>query len=142
MGLFSKVFGPSQFQIEVQKANSLHWFLTINNIRELEFSFGSSYAKKNFTNSILVFDFSSGILLIKGDLVSEVFNYQEEFQIIKSQFVEGDLVFYLSLFSDNNIIMTCIVKRDHLFFEGTRKRWYAKLNANQCTSIVKANFIL
>ncbi len=140
MGLFSKVFGPSQFQNEVQKANSLHWFLIINNIRDLEFSFGNSFAKQNFTSSILVFDFSSGILLIKGDLVTEVFNYQGEFQIIKNQFVEGDLVFYLSLIADKNIVMTCTVKRDNLLFEGTRSNWYAKLQSNRMTSIVQAKY--
>ena len=141
MGLFSKVFGPSQFQNDVQKANSLHWFLIINNIQDLEFSFGNSFAKQNFTSSILVFDFSSGILLIKGDLVTEVFNYQWEFQIIKNQFIDGDLVFYLSLFADNNIVMTCSVKRDHLLFEGTRNNWYAKLQSNRVTSIVQAKYI-
>jgi hypothetical protein len=141
MGLFSKVFGPSQFQNEVQKANSLHWFLIINNIRDLEFSFGNSFAKQNFTSSIVVFDFLSGILLIKGDLVTEVFNYQGEFQIIKNQFVEGDLVFYLSLIADNNIVMTCSVKRDHLLFEGTRSNWYAKLQSNRATSIVQAKYV-
>ena len=141
MGLFSKVFGPSQFQIDVQKANSLHWFLVINNIRELEFSFGNSFAKQNFTSSILVFDFSSGTVLINGDLVTEVFNYQGEFQIIKNQFVDGDLVFYLSLLGENNIVMTCAVKRDHLLFEGTRNNWYAKLLSNRVTSIVQAKYI-
>ena len=141
MGLFSKVFGPSQFQTDVQKANSLHWFLVINNIRELEFSFGNSFAKQNFTSSILVFDFSSGTVLINGDLVTEVFNYQGEFQIIKNQFVDGDLVFYLSLLGDNNIVMTCSVKRDHLLFEGTRNNWYAKLLSNRVTSIVQAKYV-
>ena len=141
MGLFSKVFGPSQFQSEVQKANSLQWFLIINNIRELEFSFGNSFAKQNFTSSILIFDFSSGILLIKGDLVTEVFNYQGEFQIIKHQFIDGDLVFYLSMLADINIVMTCIVKRDYLLFEGTRSNWYAKLHANRATSIVQAKYV-
>jgi hypothetical protein len=140
MGLFSKVFGPSLFQNEVQKANSLQWFLIINNIRDLEFSFGNSYVKQNFTNSILIFDFSSGIILIKGDLVTEVFNYQSEFQIIKNQFVEGDLVFYLSLFADTNIVMTCTVKRDNLLFEGTLNNWYAKLESNRVASIVQATY--
>jgi hypothetical protein len=141
MGLFSKVFGPSQFQSEVQKANSLQWYLIINNIRELEFSFGNSFAKQNFTNSILIFDFSSGILLIKGDLMTEVFNYQGEFQIIKHEFVEGDLVFYLSFVAENNIVMTCTVKRDHLLFEGTRSSWYAKLQSNRATSVVQAKYV-
>ena len=140
MGLFSKVFGPSQFQNEVQKANSLNWFLVINNIKDLEFSFGSSYVKQNFTNSLLIFDFASRALLIQGDLVTEVFNYQADFQIIKNNFVEGDLVFYLSLMSDNNIVMTCTVKRDHLLFEGTRNNWYAKLHSNKVTSIVQATY--
>ncbi len=142
MGLFSKVFGPSEFQNEVQKANSLHWFFVVNNIRDLEFSFGNSIAKQNFTDSTLVFDFSTGVLLINGDLVTEVFNYNGEFQIIKNQFVNGDLVFYLSLFSDNNIVMTSTVKRDHLLFEGTRNNWYAKLQSNRATSIVQAKYVL
>lgn len=140
MSLFSKVFGPSQFQNEVEKANSLHWFLIINNIRDLEFSFGNSFAKQNFTSSILIFDFYSGILLIKGELVTEVFNCQEEFQIIKHQFVEGDLVFYLSFIVDNNVDMTCTVKRDHLLFEGTRSNWYAKLQSNRARSVVQTKF--
>lgn len=140
MGLFTKVFGPSQFQNEIQKANSLHWFFIINNIHDLEFSFGNSRVKQNFTSSILIFDFSSGLLLIKGDLVTEVFNYEAEFQIIKNQFVEGDLVFYLSLLSENNIVMTCTVKRDYLVFEGTRNNWFAKLQANRSTSIVQATY--
>ncbi len=140
MGLFSRVFGPSQFQTEVQKANSLNWFLIVNNIRDLEFSFSNSYAKQNFTSSILIFDFGSGILILKGDIVTEVFNYQAEFQIIKNQFVNGDLVLYLSLLTDNNIVITCTVKRDHLLFEGTRSNWYTKLQSDKVTSIVQATY--
>jgi hypothetical protein len=141
MGLFSKVFGPSQFQSEVQKANDLQWFFIINNIREVEFSFGNSFVKENFTSSILIFDFSSGILSIEGDLVSEVFNYQVEFQIIKHQFIDGDLVFYLSMPTNNNIVMTCIVKRNYLLFEGTRSYWYAKLYSNRSSCIVEAKYL-
>lgn len=140
MSLISKFLGHSQFQTEVQKANSLNWFLIINNIRDLEFSFGSGYVKQNFTSSVLIFDFSSGELLIKGDLATEVFDHQSEFHIIKNQFVEGDLVFYLSLFGDNSIVMTCTVKRNNLLFEGTRNNWYAKLESNRVMSIVQATY--
>ena len=141
MGMFSKVFGPSEFQNEVQKAKSLHWFLVVNNIRGLEYSFGNSIVKQNFSDSALVFDFNIGTLLINGDLGTEVFNYHSKFQIIKSEFVDNDLVFYLSLLSGNNIIMTCKVKRDHLLFEGSRNNWYAKLHSNRVTSIVQANYV-
>lgn len=134
MGLMSKFFGPSEFQNEFQKANSLNWILVINNIRDLEYSFGKSVAKQNFTDSSLEFDFSAGVFCVNGSLVDDVFNNRSEFQIVKSQLSDGDLVFYLSLIGDNNIVMTCKVRRDHLFFEGTRSNWYVKLLSERMVS--------
>lgn len=127
MGVFTNIFGPSEFQNEVQKAHSLHWALIAKNIRDVEFSFGNSIAKQNFTDSSLEFDFSSRSLLITGSIVDEVFNYRGEFQIVRDQLQNGDLTFYLSLISDNNIIMTCKAKRSYLLFEGTRSNWYVKM---------------
>jgi hypothetical protein len=137
MGVFTNFFGPSEFQIEVQKAHSLSWALKARNIRDVEFSFGSSIAKQNFTDSFLEFDFSSGYLLINGSIVDEVFNYTGEFQIVRNQLQSGDLTFYLSFFSDNNIIMTCKVKRNHLLFEGTRSNWYVKMFSDKMICYVQ-----
>jgi hypothetical protein len=127
MGLITNFFGPTEFQNEFQKAHSLNWVLITRNMRDVEFSFGNSIAKQNFTDSSLEFNFFLGFLLIKGSLVDEVFNYRGEFHIVMSKLQSGDLTFYLSFNEDNNIIMTCKVKRGHLLFEGTRSNWYLKM---------------
>ena len=137
MGIMTNFFGPSEFQNEVQKAHSLNWVLISRNIRDVEFSFGNSIARQNFTDSSLEFNFLSGSLLINGSLVEEVFNYRGEFHIVRSQLQSGDLTFYLSFFGDNNIIMTCKVKRGHLLFEGTRSNWYVKMLSDKMVCYVQ-----
>ena len=130
MGLYSKLFGPSEFQIEIQRANSLRWLFVLEGIRDLEYSYGKSFAKSNFINSMVVFDFRTGVVKIENELANEVFESHQRFQIVKNQFVGDELVFYLSFFGEIDIIMTCTIKRSTILFEGTRKSWYVTIRAD------------
>jgi hypothetical protein len=134
MGLFNKIFGPSEFQLEFQKAHSLKWFLAVKNINSVEYTYRNSKVKNSFLSSIIIFDFENDFIHLRGDIIPEVFDYQEIFQIVKHTLVEGELIFYISPVYDNEIVMKCIVRRDYILFEATRRHWIASINSNniQC----------
>ncbi len=140
MSLFTKIFGPSKLQYEFQKACSLNWFVIVKNMQELEFSFSNSAVVQNFTNSLLIFDFTNNNLLIKGDIVSEVFNMNSCFQIIKNEYKDGDLVIYLGA-DDSNEFFSCRILRNSIQFDETRNNWYAKLHANKFQSFSSASYL-
>ena len=128
MGLFSKLFGPSKLQEEFQKALALKWLLTVKNIQALEYSFNNSLVLNNFSGSVLVFDFYNSQLLMEGELVSDVFNMNSIFQIVKNKIEDSTLVFYLSEIDTNEISLTCTISRDYIQFDSTRRDWHAKLH--------------
>jgi hypothetical protein len=129
MGLLSAFIGPSDFQLKFQKAHSLHWFLTIQKITSIQYTFGNSQVKNSFLSSKIVFDFEHNCIQLEGAMVAELFDYLSLLKIISHKFIDGELVFFISSSKDNGIIMKCCVKRDCLFFEATSKYWFASLES-------------
>jgi hypothetical protein len=129
MSFFTKTFGPNKFQLDIQKAYSLKWKVSINNVYNVEYSFRNSIVKLNNSNSIIYFDFNNNILTIHGDLTKEIFRHQEGFNIIKHDVYDSEYRFFLSTTYSRDIIMTCTIKRGFLLFEGTLENWYSNIHS-------------
>lgn len=128
MEVISKLFGPSKLQEEFQKSITLKLLLIISSINEIEFSIRDIQLKKKNSTTNIIFDFSSNLLFIKGDLFEEL-TKDTCFLISRiNKLSDTTEIFISRIGSSNLIIMKCLIYRNSISFQGTLENWHCEIS--------------
>lgn len=130
MSFLSRTLGPSEFQLEIQKAFSLNWKIKLHKFHSIDYSFMNNRIKIPDNGSEIYLDFRNNQILVFGNISQEIFSNQEYFNIVKHDTIDDEYRFFMSTIYSDHIALTCTIKRKHISFESTTERWTSEIYTN------------
>jgi hypothetical protein len=82
MSFLSRTLGPSEFQLEIQKAFSLNWKIKLHKFHSIDYSFMNNRIKIPDNGSEIYLDFRNTKYWVFGNISQEIFSNQEYFNIV------------------------------------------------------------